>query len=262
MDVTDVVDDVGGDGHAGVGKFERGNLCFPESGELAVCVSLVSPGGDLDIVEGHSWIAEDLAPPFDEVFHFTRVSEAVFLDDVGFALIPNRSFDREVGDGGDHAIVHFSGPFAGDDPGFDGRAAPGTIDETHGDFGFLVNVFSEVVEDGREAWDVLGRAVFPGRLDVGLRGILLNLGNVEEADLGVLGLLNEFLFLFGLGEVPFHVGLAGSDPDIADEDVGKGELVVSLDGKFVGFVVELWSGKFGEPGSVRRGFGGGFFTVE
>jgi len=196
MDVTDVVDDVGCHGHAGVGKFESGDLCFPESRELAVCVSLVSPGGDLDVVEGHSWIAEDLAPSFDEVFHFTRVGEAVFLDDVGFALIPNRSFDREVGDGGDHTIVHFSGAFAGDGPGFDGRAAPGTIDESHGDFGFLVNVFPEVVEDGREAWDALGRAVFPGRLDVGLRGVLLNLGNVEEADLGVFGLLNEFLFLF------------------------------------------------------------------
>ena len=120
MDVTDVVDNVRGHGHAGMGKFERGDLCFPESRELAVCVSLVSPRGDLDVVEGHSWIAEDLAPPFDEVFHFIRVGEAVFLDDVGFALIPNRPFDREVGDGGDHAIIHFSGAFAGDDPGFDG----------------------------------------------------------------------------------------------------------------------------------------------
>ena len=35
-------------------------------------------GGDLNAVEGHSSIAEDLASPFDEVFHFTRLGEAVF----------------------------------------------------------------------------------------------------------------------------------------------------------------------------------------
>lgn len=111
MDVTDVVDDVGGDSHAGVWDFKGGGLGLPDGGKLPVGVAGISPGSELDEVKGHGLVPEDSAPSVDEVFHFAGVAQAVLLDDIGFALIPDDSLDREIGDGGDHGVVHVARAF-------------------------------------------------------------------------------------------------------------------------------------------------------
>lgn len=58
----------------------------------------------MDVIEGHGGIAEGAAPAIDEVFHLVGVGGTVLLDDIGFALIPDDAFDREIGNGGDHGV--------------------------------------------------------------------------------------------------------------------------------------------------------------
>ena len=205
MDVFDVVDDISGHGHSGMRDFEGGALGLPKCRELSGGIAFICPRRDLNEVEGHVLVFEGRAPTFDESLHFSGVGEAIILDDVGFALIPNGAPDLEPGDWSNHSVVHFSGGGVAHDPGFDGRASPGAIDESNRDISFLMEFFPKVVENSREIRDGFGCGCFPGGFDIGSGGIGLHLWNMEEANVGMIGALNEFLPLLGSLEGPFHV---------------------------------------------------------
>ena len=65
------------------------------------------------------------------------------------------------------------------------------------------------------------------RTDIGLRLQCCGPWHEEEADLRVGGARNSFLAALICLDAEFHVGLAGGDPDIANQNVCKGEGIIS-----------------------------------
>ena len=146
MNILQIVDDIGDDRHPSVGQLEGRGLRFPQGGKLTGGIAAIVPGRDLDEVEGHPFVVEHRAPSFDEVLHLAGVGQAVLVDDVGLALVPNGTSDRKVSNGSDHPVVHLARPRGGDDPWFDGRATPGTVDEPDRNVLIRFDNSSEVIE--------------------------------------------------------------------------------------------------------------------
>ena len=130
------------------------------------------------------------------------------------------------------------------DPGGDGCAAPGGVDEADGDVLAGVDLAAEEEGNGREVGGGGGVARGPGGGLV-VEGIVVGLFvEDEETELttksGIGGGGNFFVGVFddgGVGEAAeghLHVGLAGGEPDIADEDVGESDLRAAVDGEGVG----------------------------
>ena len=146
-------------------------------------------------------------------------------------------------------------------PCFNDRSAPRGVDEPDRHFDGLVDFASEVVPDGREVSDGLGRTGLPLAADVGLwiAGHGGGARNVKKPDVGVVGC---FDFGFAVGRLVnshFHVGLAGAEPDLAHEYVGEANcLIASLNGHcqrtFAAF--EGRQGEAPAPFRVRAGAGG------
>ena len=76
----------------------------------------------------------------------------------------------------------------------------------------------------------------------------------EHAEGGVVGGGFFFVVVGGVGDGHAHVGLAGAEPDFAEEDVGDGEGVAGLDGEGEG-VGGLEGVEFDAP--FAGGVGGG-----
>src|SRR5690606_21664104 len=113
----------------------------------------------------------------------------------------------------------------GIDPGLDGRAAPVAADDADGDAGELMDVLGEVVADGGEVAGGGGRGDLPGiAIDGDRRGGLvgdglLDLDVTDQREAGGGGDVDRLVE--GAVDRPLHVGLAGGDPDLADDDVGQ-----------------------------------------
>ena len=150
---------------------------------------------------------------------------------------------------------------AGAGPGFGGGATPGSLDEADRDIDFSAEVFTEVVADCGEATpasfgDVFGRTDCPGAL-VDIRWFQRgDLGAHEESDLAVGCGGDLFLGVFRHADSHFHVGLAGADPDVSDEDVVEFDAVEAFDGELVGAAGFGWF-DFGKPLTGGVGGGGG-----
>ncbi len=156
----------------------------------------------------------------------------------------------DVGEGG----VGFD--FFAGGPGEGVGAAPGGLDEADMDAGEVgEEAAGEVIGDGGEGAGVFWGAEGPGGGEVFEGGEAGSAVDFEEVDFGEACAL-DFAFAFtGLGEFPFHVGLAGAEPDFADVEAGAGDLGVA-DGDDEG--VGAASGAGGEdgfPGAVGGGFG-------
>ena len=113
-------------------------------------------------------------------------------------------------------------------PGFDSCAAPGRIHESDGNFEFLAQAAGHVVAAGGEVAGGFRRANLP----CGIEAILGNCsGNERNFDVAnpVVGRRGDFCGGISTdGNGPFHVGLAGTQPDFADEDILQHELVAGL----------------------------------
>ncbi len=120
--------------------------------------------------------------------------------------------------GGAGALIE--GDAAG--PGLDAGAAPGGVDESDGDFEGAVEVAAKVVGDGGELPCRGGRGGRPGALAIGLGRHGGGALQAEHANLGEVGGGDLLLGVGGLLDGPLHVGLAGADPDLANEDVLHG----------------------------------------
>ena len=149
------------------------------------------------------------------------------------------------GEDGDERGVGAEGVEAG--PGFGGCASPGRVDEADGDvllfvFEDFLEVAGEEVGDGGEVAGGVGSAEGPacGGLDVFERVVGAVSLDEEEADVGIVGGGDLFFGVFDLGfgseagEGHLHVGLAGGEPEIAEEDVFVGDGVGAADGEGVG----------------------------
>ena len=118
----------------------------------------------------------------------------------------------------------------GGDPGFDGRAADGSVDQSDGHADFAVDLAAEEEERRGKTADGFGRALLPepfafggGRGGMGRRLAIVP----DERQLGARLLGREVV---GRLHGHRHVGLAGAEPDFADEDVLHLELVSVLAG--------------------------------
>jgi len=104
-------------------------------------------------------------------------------------------------------------------PGLDAGAAPGSVDDADGHAEFPAELFGEKVADGGELGGGLRRGACPLPGDGVARGGQRSLVDVEHAQLRVVGRGDIFGPVIGVGQFPLHVGLAGGEPDLADEDV-------------------------------------------
>ena len=118
----------------------------------------------------------------------------------------------------------------GGDPGFDGRAADGSVDQADGDADFLMDLATKEIEDGGEATDVVGRASAPCTFAFGGRGGGVGRGFLVMTDQRVVrsGLLGVEV-IRGL-DGHRHVRLARAEPDFAHEYVFYFELMSFLAG--------------------------------
>jgi len=139
-------------------------------------------------------------------------------------------------------------------PGFRRCAAPGGVNQAHGDIEVLVQLAAEEIGHGGEVRHRLGaardplvirRAVFLGRFG-GLSR------DIEKAQVRILRFGD---LLFGVSRVrhrPLHVGLTRSHPDLADEDVLEEErLGVMGHAQVVDLAVGLLRLQRGLPFAVR-----------
>ena len=114
-------------------------------------------------------------------------------------------------------------------PGLGGGAAPGGVDEADGDVFALAELAAVEEGDGGEAGGGGGVRGGPGGGGVFGGDVGGVVGDEQEADLREVGGGDLFVGVFddgGVGEAAeghLHVGLAGGDPDVADEEVGEGE---------------------------------------
>ena len=130
------------------------------------------------------------------------------------------------------------------DPGGDGCAAPGGVDEADGDVLAGVDLAAEEEGDGGEAGGGGGIAGGPGGGLV-VEGIVVGFFVEDEemdlaADVRIGGGGDLLVGVLDDGRAReaakghLHVGLAGGEPDVADEDVGEGNRCSPVDGEGVG----------------------------
>src|SRR5947209_8691671 len=116
----------------------------------------------------------------------------------------------------------------------------------------------EEVFDGGESRDRLGCADLPRAFDIVHRVLRYEALDDEEVDERVIGAGDLVVVIDGGLKGELHVGLAGADPDFADEDVVDGD---GVDGQVEG----TGGGERLEPGgpfAVGGGFGGDALTLE
>ena len=92
-----------------------------------------------------------------------------------------------------------------------------------------------MIEDCGKAGYVCRSTGLPLGVYVSLWSIELFLWNMKEADSRMVGFLDELVPALALVQIPFHVGLARSNPDIADENIFQDDGIPALDGHLVRF---------------------------
>ena len=92
---------------------------------------------------------------------------------------------------------------------------------------------AEEVADGGEIWSRFGSAELPFALKIILRLLGADVGHGDEADFWELGGFGFEVAVVGLADFPLHVGLAGANPDFADEHILYGQLILAGDGERV-----------------------------
>src|SRR5690606_26450263 len=142
-------------------------------------------------------------------------------------------------------------------PGLECAAAPGAVDDADGRIQRAVQGDGEVAGDGAEfagAFRGGGRpaAVGGGEGDGG--GVALD---VEVADEREAGGGDFFPGIGGVAEGPFHVGLAGGEPDLADEHVAHDDGVFPAHDEFARRSGGGQRRQRHAPAPVGRGGGGG-----
>lgn len=118
------------------------------------------------------------------------------------------------------------------DPGFGSAATPGVVDEADGDVEHLVEDATVEEAHGAEVADGGRGAGLPGAFEVVLGFLGADLRDGDEADVGEFGRGDFEVGVPGGTDGPLHVGLAGAEPDFADEHVGEIAGGGTLDGDF------------------------------
>ena len=170
-----------------------------------------------------------------------------FVEGGGF-LVPGVDVGFE---GGDLELGGFAGP------GGDVGAAPGGVDHADGGFEFLMEVLAEEPGDGGEVLDGVRGGDDPFALAVGLGdagGFLVDAEHADGGEVGGGGFGGRVEAAF---ELEGHVGLAGGEPDFADEDVVDGEGGAAFDGELLGLVAGCEFAEADAPSAIGDGSGGG-----
>ena len=141
------------------------------------------------------------------------------------------------------------------DPGFGSAAAPGVVDESDGDVEHLMEDAAVEEADGAEVADSCWGAGLPGAFEVGLGFLGADLRDGDEADVGEFCGGDFEVGVPGGADGPLHVGLAGAEPDFADEDVGEVAGGGALDGDFGGLGAGGDGVKGDGPFAIGTGFG-------
>ena len=141
------------------------------------------------------------------------------------------------------------------DPGFGSAAAPGVVDESDGDVEHLVEDATVEEADGAEVADSCRGAGLPGAFEVVLGFLGADLRDGDEADVGEFGRGDFEVGVPGGTDGPLHVGLAGAEPDFADEHVGEIAGGGALDGDFGGLGVRGDGVESNGPFAIGTGFG-------
>lgn len=243
-DVDAVVEgEIDGGDHTGVG-----DIGFRQALRFLNVVPLGDVGrtdvaADLDVVEGEIGIAEVGAEGGDELHEAGFEIRSGARISVGFSLVPEDAFDVAAGgtEAAEHGAVEAlaAAVAEGGRPLLHGSAAVSAGDEADGDAGEFEHVDGEgegwacaFFAAGDEGGEFIPGEPFglafrvEGPVD-GVDGVFGSVkrllgdgpvvGHVEGVDEGVGWLdVDEVA-------VAFHVGLAGEEPEVADEDVINGE---------------------------------------
>ena len=242
-DVDAVIEtEIDGGNHADFGdagfEFALGFLDHVPFGLILV----VHVAADLDVVEGQIGLEEILAEGGNQLLEFFGESGDHFRIGFGFALIPEDAAD--AGAGGEEAAVGGAVEgialfvLEGGAPLVHGRAAVGAGDEADGDAGALEHEFGEGEAEAGAflaggdvgfqflAFEFLGVAVLVFAPVDAVGG-----GDEEGEGFGghdpVVGLIegaDARVGLFDIDEIAdaIHIGLAGEEPEVADEEVLDG----------------------------------------
>ena len=247
---------------------------------------------ELDDDEGEL-AAPGLVPGLDHVAEDPLVGHG--LTGVGFALIPQGALEAVTDERSDHAVpVHVRavgpdrlglgvglglGDAVGDAlvflllpalgfrlgivhaaraPGFGAGAADRGVDDADGLLELGAHGDREVVTGGGEAVHGGRTGDLPGTLHV-LGGVRLRrAGDGEDADAVVDRTGARGGGAARVAHDPFHVGLTGADPDLADDDVlGDVGLGAGLDHQILAFLRGLEAGQGRLEDAVGTGGGGG-----
>ena len=202
-------------------------------------IGVADVAADLDVIERQIGLEEILAEGGDQFFEFFREGGDYLWIGVGFALIPEDAAD--AGASGEEAAVGGAVEgvalfvLEGRAPLIHGSAAVGARDEADGDAGALEH---ELGEGEAEA-----RALFAGG-DVGFQFLAFELFGVavfifapvdavgggdqegerfggDDPAIGLIEGADARVGLFDIDEIAdaIHIGLAGEEPEIADEEV-------------------------------------------
>src|SRR5690606_9502961 len=99
------------------------------------------------------------------------------------------------------------------------RTAPAHVDESDGNVKFLVQAASEIISHSTKACNALRSRNLPRPLSHRLRVVGPCLGNVEQPNSRNVRGGNIFATVSGCGHAPFHIRLAGTNPDLTYHDV-------------------------------------------
>ena len=155
--------------------------------------------------------------PLAKIFLVLGESHRISLD-LQFVCVKNTAFERRNG---------FEFLSAG--PCFRGSSSKRSIYQADGDFQSFSELFSEIVSDGGEIGDRRGAADFPFPIGRDLRFVFRDTGHGQESQLFVGGPGNCGIGFEGILELPLHVRLAATDPDLTDENVRDSEGIFTGD---------------------------------
>lgn len=140
-------------------------------------------------------------------------------------------------------------------PGFNGRAAPGGVNDRDGNAKVRLQFTGEEVSDGGEIRYRGGRAYGPCYLSGWLRLECHSVVNGSETDKRIRGGRDFRGSISGAAHGPFHIRLTGAEPDVANEDVGEDTLGTrTRDNELPRFIIGSKGADSGPP--VTRGIGG------
>ena len=187
---------------------------------------------------------------------FFHIGNGFFVGGVALFRSGNVGEERIV----DAAQFRLGGETAGAGPRFNACSAPVDGDQADRDVERLVEIAAEEVCDGGEVADAARRADLPasaGDIVLRLHGGAVEIA-VENTDRGQIGFLDFLTGVVGIVQSPFHVGLTGTDPDVADDNVFKPDLIFPFDDQVGTFEVRFHGIQSDLPFSVC---GSGFLRL-